>query len=216
VCHLNIDLDTFRECGTSLYTHIDTPINEPKRISAIQLKVKEKFSDKMLRSSVPLLKDFDTYAQHLPVRKFESSRKSDKFYTESRKFVRLYEVDYFARPADIKLMSETIDKPAPDSVRSVVRYLSAPGASGKTSSDLPAFLASEQATHYLYITSDNNQGKTFKASSYLIGTTDPEIAKKQGAAFMIKSLKLLISLIICIGKKRNKSKHCMVVRKDNK
>eukprot|EP00600_Ochromonadales_sp_CCMP1393_P001207 CAMPEP_0174979394 /NCGR_PEP_ID=MMETSP0004_2-20121128/14748_1 /TAXON_ID=420556 /ORGANISM="Ochromonas sp., Strain CCMP1393" /LENGTH=54 /DNA_ID=CAMNT_0016230899 /DNA_START=54 /DNA_END=215 /DNA_ORIENTATION=+ len=52
-------------------------------------------------------------------------------------------------------MTSQILKPSAGSTRKKVRYLSAPTASGKTSSVLPAFLESasmeDGGTHYLYI-----------------------------------------------------------------
>ncbi len=141
----------------------------------------------MADSNVPLLKDFDTYARHLPVRRFDSEGSGK----EATLCLPLYTVDYLVRPEDLQKMSKSIDQSMPTS-RTAVRYLSAPSASGKSSSVLPAFLESKIATHYLYIPFANNGGQIFKAKPYQICTTLPEIAEQQGASFMVQCVKNLL------------------------
>jgi hypothetical protein len=76
--------------------------------------------------------------------------------------------------------------------RYVVKYLSAPAASGKTSSILPAFLRSTERdggfTHYLYLSFDNNNFRFYRLAPD-IEFADPE---NQGSSFILKCLKHLL------------------------
>jgi hypothetical protein len=153
------------------------------RKSSIKLEIQKKFTDNMQNPRVPLLHDFDAYASHLPVRKFDGTNVKEQHF-------RLYEADYLARPADLQHMTYAIEETT--KARAAVRYVSAPTASGKTASVLPAFLGSETATHYLYIPFSNNGNYHFKADPGTIETTDPCLAELQGEAFMVQCVKNLL------------------------
>lgn len=143
---------------SSLYqTNSSISTNDTMRKGSIKLKLQKKFTDKMQNPRVALLHDFDTYASHLPVRKFEGTNSDEELF-------RLYDVDYLVRPADLQQMTYAIE--ATTIARSTVRYLSAPSVSGKTASVLPAFLESKTATHYLYIPFSNNGDFHFQAKAY--------------------------------------------------
>lgn len=91
-------------------------------------------------------------------------------------------------------MAKEILQP-PRSSRFGVKYLSAPGGSGKTSSILPAFLRSTKMvngyTHYIYLAFRNNSKRYFR----LLGAENImfNLALAQGAAFMHQCMRVLFS-----------------------
>uniref|UniRef100_A0A0G4HRE0 Uncharacterized protein n=1 Tax=Chromera velia CCMP2878 TaxID=1169474 RepID=A0A0G4HRE0_9ALVE len=76
--------------------------------------------------------------------------------------------------------------------RHEIKYVCAPGCSGKTSSVLPAFLASDSFTHYLYIAFDNNERWTFGLSEKTPLLDERESAKEQGAKFAVECMRILL------------------------
>ena len=154
---------------------------EPVKRSSIDEALKCRFKEKMKRSNVPLLKDYKPYCEHLPRR-----------HINGFPALPLYEQEYLVRSEDLDRMSKTIEQPVLGDVRRVVHYLSAPPGSGKTASVLSAFLQSHDATHYLYLSFDNNNKKNFKVTPFEIGTTDSVMAEKQGATFMVQCVKNLL------------------------
>ena len=82
-----------------------------------------------------------------------------------------------------------------DMGRPEVTYISAPSASGKTSSVLPAFLVSQHlennGTHYFYLAFSNNNERSFK-SRPSTPNSDRGIAEEQGAAFIFECVKTLL------------------------
>ncbi len=175
--------DDTRVCSSASEQHCETcspPAPEFTNRSSIDMKLERRFNDKMRNDSVPLLKDYTTYCAHLPRRKLDGGP-----------VLRLYEHEYLVRSGDLKRMSNAIDKPL-EKARSVVHYISAPPASGKTASVLPSFLETAKATHYLYLPFHNNNGNWFKAAPYNIEATDEETGEQQGAAFMTQCVKNLL------------------------
>lgn len=76
------------------------------------------------------------------------------------------------------------------SIRRQVKYVCAPTASGKTTSILPAFLASTKFSHYLYLAFVNNNKRNFRLSSL---SPHVGVARKQGAAFALKCVATLLN-----------------------
>ena len=145
-------------------------------------KLETHFNKTMKNASVPLLIDFVSYSKSLPV------RCSDK------KYMQLYKLNYYVRPKDLVHMAHSINNRISVNGRAELRYVSSPSATGKTSSILPAFLASKDmennGTHYLYLPFNNNYERTFRAIRY--PSSDESIAKKQGAAFIFECVKTLL------------------------
>jgi hypothetical protein len=138
----------------------------------------------MQTKDVPLLENFETYLKTLPTRKEKDS------------YVYLYTHEYLVRPIDLTNMAIRISEPNKASVRSIVKYISSPSASGKTSSVLPAFMESTKfeengGSYYIYIAFSNNDGRSFKCDpptpSY-----NHLMAEKQGAAFIVQCIKNLL------------------------
>jgi hypothetical protein len=146
----------------------------------LERQIEGKFRVKMQNDSVALLKDFETYKQSLPVR-----QKNKGEYAE------LYKHDYYARDEDMTTMVKAIEKVLAEN-RPVVKYISAPSKSGKTSSVLPAFLKSENSSCYLYLAFANNKGRNFELLNKDITTKNLDIAERQGAAFMVECVKQLL------------------------
>uniref|UniRef100_A0A0G4G1L1 Uncharacterized protein n=1 Tax=Chromera velia CCMP2878 TaxID=1169474 RepID=A0A0G4G1L1_9ALVE len=73
-----------------------------------------------------------------------------------------------------------------------IKYVCAPGCSGKTSSVLPAFLASDYFTHYLYIAFDNNESRTFGLSEKTPLLDNSFSAEEQGAKFAVECMRILL------------------------
>ena len=129
------------------------------------------------------MNDFASYAKSLPVR---SCRRGE--------FLQLYKLRYFFRSKDLISMSNKIINHR-DMGRPEVTYISAPSASGKTSSVLPAFLVSQHlennGTHYFYLAFSNNNERSFK-SRPSTPNSDRGIAEEQGAAFIFECVKTLL------------------------
>jgi hypothetical protein len=126
-----------------------------------------------------LFQDFEAYSKSLPVRLIEGVG-----------YAELYKLNYYVRDEDLNVMVNEIDKGTQGS-RALVNYISAPSASGKTASVLPAFLKSKKSTHYLYLAFANNNGRNFEVNPSVI-TSCGNTAELQGAAFMIECVKKLL------------------------
>ena len=129
--------------------------------------------------NVSLFKDFETYSTSLPVRK------------RNKEWLKLHTLPYFCSDEDVTRMATQLEQAPPSNVRDSVKYVCAPSGSGKTCSILPAFLKSK-FTHYLYIAFDNNNGRKFTLAPYK-PSLDERKAEKQGAAFILKCVTLLLS-----------------------
>jgi len=142
------------------------------------MEIETWFNACMINSGVSLLENFSSYSKSLPVRNFYGDYKS------------LYEMSYFVRHLDLTLMALGVSKNP--GTRSNVRYISAPSATGKTASVLPAFLCSTSmkggGTHYIYLAFANNNQHHFVLSPRT-PSSDADIAEKQGAAFIMKCVK---------------------------
>jgi hypothetical protein len=140
-------------------------------------KIEAKFERCMKSPNVPLLRDFKTYASHLPVR---------------TAVLELYKLDYLVRSEALEKLSADIENPSNWMHRQEVKYLCAPSGSGKSASVLPAFLVNEEATHYFYLPFHNNNDRLFKSVPHTIYTDSEDIAERQGAAFMVECVKRLL------------------------
>ena len=139
------------------------------------------FNERMKNENVPLLNDFASYSKSLPVRIYDSE------------YFQLFKLKYFSRSKDLIDMSDTITKITMG--RPEVRYISAPSTSGKTSSVLPAILASQHRynneTHYFYLAFQNNNMRTFSCMPST-PNYDRGFAEDQGAAFIFECVKTLL------------------------
>lgn len=111
-------------------------------------RLHEHFNRVMKSDNVPLFKSFDVYRRSLPVRRNQASGRQLPLYT----------LAHWACEDDIASMANQLERTTKE--RALVKYLAAPGASGKTSSVLPAFLRSAERgggfTHYIYLAFANN------------------------------------------------------------
>lgn len=98
-------------------------------MSLLEGNLKEHFNKVMKQERTPLFSCFEDYKKSLPVRDHTNGKLS------------LYTIPHWTYDEDIESMAKEILQP-PRSSRFGVKYLSAPGGSGKTSSILPAFLRS--------------------------------------------------------------------------
>ena len=71
----------------------------------------------MKNPNVPLLKDFSSYSKSLPVREYK------------KEFLKLFELNYYARPKNVTDMALAITA-EPAVTRKLVRHISAPTGSG--------------------------------------------------------------------------------------
>ena len=148
-------------------------------------KLRKKFEEKMKNSQVELFSDFDVYAKFLPVCEFMPGQ-----------LIKLHEQPYFAHPEDISQLAYDLALPAS---RPKAIYMCSPSGTGKSASILPAFLASDKFTHYVYIACANNGNCNFSSGS-LLKDSDKNayiLAEQQGAAFMVE----------CVQKILNKPEH---------
>jgi len=156
--------------------------------------IQKHFESKMKSDKIELLRDFEEYSKHLPVREHHEN------------IIPLYKQKFYARVEDIEQMAKRIMAKPP--VRKTVPYVAAPASSGKSSSILPAFLLSKSmtngATHYFYMAFHNNNHRCFKVLP-CTPNEDELIAKNQGAAFIVECVKRLLEnkkdLVIHLNKK---------------
>lgn len=156
------------------------------------IKLEKYFDSKMKNPNIPLLKDFQSYERSLPVRETKKEN------------LRLCKLPFFAADGELNNMAEAIMYP-PQDMRNFVSYIAGPTAAGKSSSVLPAFLESACSSHsssdsdcsaassyyYLYLPFDNNAGRKFTANPRQ-PNHDPNIARRQGAAFIVSSVEILL------------------------
>uniref|UniRef100_A0A0G4F848 Uncharacterized protein n=1 Tax=Chromera velia CCMP2878 TaxID=1169474 RepID=A0A0G4F848_9ALVE len=73
-----------------------------------------------------------------------------------------------------------------------IKYIYVPRCSGKTSSVLPAFLASDYFTHYLYIAFNNNDSRNFRLSRKTPFLNNSKSIKEQGVKFAVECMRILL------------------------
>eukprot|EP01031_Cornospumella_fuschlensis_P031072 gene31072-37553_t len=166
-----------------LYSHGDSSsARENPSTSWVEEQTKVAFNKFMKNHSVPLFRDFESYAKSLPVR------------FEATDYVQLYRNPFFMKEEDLQHMAWQVMHEDVGVLRQQVRYVAAPPASGKTSSILPAFLSStgmkDGGTHYLYMAFNNNGCRSFSLDSDL--DRNVQNAEKQGAAFIVKCVEHLL------------------------
>ena len=141
--------------------------------------LKSKFDDDMQNGNICMLQNWDTYKSTLPVREVDNTALP-------------LELLYFGKEADVQTLGSLLANVPGTTSRLVAPYLTAPGAYGKTSSVLPAFLTNDDFGLYLYMSFYNNAeqrhagpsvGMVEKMHSQM---TDPDLA---GVAFMWDCLK---------------------------
>ena len=150
--------------------------------TTIEEKLKQHFTKVMQRDDVPLLNDFRTYCESLPVRN-----------AGARTTLQLYKLPFLIKQKALDEMAQNIQTSYLNT-RATIRYISAPSASGKTASVLPAFLKSAEKEDggniYLYLAFSNNNENHFTCLN------DPDIKKKvaetQGAAFIAQCVQALL------------------------
>ena len=152
--------------------------------SSLEDRLKVHFNKVMQNDNIPLFKDFEVYKSSLPVRREDTT--GDQ--------VPLYKLPHWTVENDMKSLAYQLEKPT--HLRAKVKYLCAPGSSGKTSCILPAFLKSTENekdgfTHYLYLAFSNNDSNFFQVSKSSKITND---AESQGASFIFECLKILLEL----------------------
>ena len=141
--------------------------------------LKTKFDDVMQNGNIYMLQKWDTYKSTLPVREVDHVA------------LPLFELPYFSKEADVQTLGSLLAR-VPGTSRLKAPYLTAPGAYGKTSSVLPAFLTNDDFGLYLYMSFYNNAERRHEGPS--VGMvekmhsqrTDPDLA---GVAFMWDCLK---------------------------
>ena len=142
--------------------------------------LKSKFHDDMQNGNICMLQNWSTYKSTLPVREVDNTA------------MPLFELLYFGKEADVRTLGSLLAKVPGTTSRLVAPYLTAPGAYGKTSSVLPAFLTNGDFGLYLYMSFYNNAEQRHAGPS--VGMieemhsemTDPDLA---GVAFMWDCLK---------------------------
>uniref|UniRef100_A0A0G4I0S5 Uncharacterized protein n=1 Tax=Chromera velia CCMP2878 TaxID=1169474 RepID=A0A0G4I0S5_9ALVE len=139
----------------------------------------QKYSSPTDRST-GLFSDSETYKNSLPVRRVGTRSEA----------LKLYKLPYWGSEEDLGKMVKMLSDDQTGN-RYEIKYLCAPGRSGKTSSVLPAFLASEDFTHYLYLAFDNNGRRRFQLSNET-PLLDGGYAKNQGAAFAVECMRALL------------------------
>ena len=142
--------------------------------------LKSKFDDDMQNGNICMLRNWHTYKSTLPVREVDNTA------------LPLFELLYFGKEADVQTLGRLLATVPGTTSRLVAPYLTAPGAYGKTSSVLPAFLTNDDFGLYLYMSFYNNAEQRHAGPH--VGMikkmhremTDPETA---GVAFMWDCLK---------------------------
>ncbi len=172
---LNMQQDSQQLTAVNEEFHGDK--KEPVFFGNPEKMIEAKFERCMKSPNVPLLRDFQSYARHLPVRTAD---------------LVLYKLDYLVRPEALETLSANIGNRSSLMNGKEVKYLCAPTASGKSASVLPAFLVNEKATHYFYIPFHNNNDRYFQCEPFAFETNDLFIAEFQGAAFMVDCVKRLL------------------------
>ncbi|CAJ1453184.1 unnamed protein product [Effrenium voratum] len=148
--------------------------------SWVQEAVEVKFDVFMQNSNFSMLKNWRTYKRTLPVREV------------NQKPLPLFELLYFGNDADVQTLGSLLAKVPGTTSRFVAPYLTAPGAYGKTSSVLPAFLTNDDLGLYVYMSFSNNAERRHEGPSVgMIETmhsqkTNPDLA---GVAFICECLK---------------------------
>ena len=150
--------------------------------STIEERLRAHFNKVMKNANVPLFKSFDAYKKSLPVR----------VQSGSNKVLPLYTLPYWACEDDITFFVDRLENES-FTDRVVVKYLAAPGGSGKTSAILPAFLRSAERggfTHYIYLPFDNNYSRFYHCFDGYEKIRQA-LAINQGASFIFSCLKHL-------------------------
>uniref|UniRef100_A0A0G4I5T1 Uncharacterized protein n=1 Tax=Chromera velia CCMP2878 TaxID=1169474 RepID=A0A0G4I5T1_9ALVE len=145
----------------------------------IEVRLKERF-DSNLQNHTGLCRDWETYKASLPVRE------------TGERWLRLYTLPYWGveddQEDDLLRLAKQLELKGDD--RKLVKSICSPTKTGKTTSVLPAFLESN-FTHYLYLAFDNNGRRRFEVSPYT-PCHDIKVAKKQGAAFAVECVRILL------------------------
>jgi CheY-like chemotaxis protein len=106
----------------------------------------------------------------------------------------LYRFGHCVESKDLQHMAESIESSSGSATTTCkdVKYVCAPNGFGKTTSVLPAFLQSDEATHYLYLAFRNNGDRNFVLHSSSEVSSMESIAERQGAFYITQCVKNLI------------------------
>ena len=157
-----------------------------KKEGSLEDRLKRVFERSMRNNQIPLFSEWNSYARSLPRREFN---RYDPY---------LYKLPYWANDKDVSDMADKLYYPrrvGGGNPRNSVMYLAAPSEHGKTASILPAFLKSaekSQFTHYIYLAFNNNVENYFRVFGKI--DEDEEVAKAQGAAFMLECFEILLNI----------------------
>ena len=147
------------------------------------LTIEDHFNKVMKCEKIPLLKNFEQYKKSLPVRHNSATGEHTPLY-QYPYWGYDDEMDHLARQLEVYPKS-----------RFSVKYLSAPGSSGKTSCILQGFLRStaneDGFTHYLYMPFDNHYGCHFEVKDNDV-IEDHKKPHELGASFIYQCLHSLL------------------------
>ena len=112
--------------------------------------VQERFRATMINNSTRTFSSWPNYEKSLPRRKYLNEN-FDWAYLP------LYTLNYYPRDDDLERFANEISKPPKQisQICTLVKYITAPTSTGKTSCVLPAFLKTT-LTHYIFIAFSNN------------------------------------------------------------
>ena len=106
---------------------------------SLEQRIRSQFEKKMQESTAAIFSDFDTYANTLPRR----------VVGDTDQVLKLYELSFWADQQAVRTMAMDFESNRIEETwkgtRKYVRYATAPKASGKTASILPAFLDSAES-----------------------------------------------------------------------
>ena len=148
--------------------------------------VRERFRATMINNSTSIFSSWSNYEKSLPRRKYLNEN-FDWAYLP------LYTLNYYARDDDLERFANEISKPPKQisQIRTLVKYITAPTSTGKTSCVLPAFLKTT-LTHYIFIAFSNNADNNYKVRETFNINYDPDIAHAQGADFIFECVKIFL------------------------
>jgi hypothetical protein len=157
-------------------------------IMNLEDRLRVQFGNTMASSKAAVFRDFDTYALSLPRRVVGATGT----------VLALYKLPFWADKKAVTTMALDFEsnRRRLEGNRKFVRYATAPTASGKTASILPAFLDSSEGnrlidgvnvsfSYYIYLAFDNNGDRNFTARGLIQGDY-----YQQGAFFMLKCLRM--------------------------
>ncbi len=137
----------------------------------------------MKSNRVFLFENFSNYERSFPIRRTPIT---------AEHLFSLYKLPYYVLEDSLLDTAKRVMNPPEDIIskqpRKLVRYITAPAGYGKKASVLPIFLRSG-LTHYVYITFANSKDQHSQLVSKHLISDDPDIAAKQGAAFLFQCIK---------------------------